>query len=1091
MKASVRISRRSVLITFCALLAGVLCASSAFMQQSGGPYTLNPSVISGGGGVSSSGNTSVTGTIGQGILGASNGGTFSLTGGFWSADGPCSAPTIGLQPASQTVCAGASVAFSVTASGSGISYQWRKNTTNLINAGNISGAQSAMLTINPATTGDAGSYDVVITSGCGNATSDAASLAVYAFSLSSPSANFPGAGGTGSVSVITAASCSWTAVSNDPWISITSGVGGTGNGTVDYSVAANAGGGRTGSITVAGLPYAVNQAAPTAITLISFDATAYDDGVFFQWQTGLEVDNLGFNLYRDDAGKRSTINPQLLAGSALLIGQGVTLGSGYAYSWWDGSPAAESTAYWLEDRDISGQSTWHGPFYPVQSQEKHRPASSQQARTLAELSRNDSPSLPIQTRVNFSPSAASPSSPEAQVQQVIAALPNSVKLLVTREAWYRIGALELLSAGVDPSVDPRKLQLFVDGTQQAIRVSGEKDGRLDDGDSVEFYGVGIDSPFTNARTYYLIAGPQAGLRIATIQSSGRSSPGGDFPITIERRDRTIYFSALRNGDKENFFGAVVASQPVNQSLIVNHLASSTEPASLRVALQGVTNVSHTVSVQLNGSELAKLAFEGQQEGQTTISVPPSILREGSNQVTLTPQGGAEDVSLVDFIQLTYQHSFIADDNALKFAAIAGEPVAIDGFTSDSIQVFDVTDPFAVQEISGFIDKQSRPDGRGQFSVSLIVPGKGQRSLLAMIRERAATDAAVTSDYPSNLRDPAQGADLVIITRREMFAALQALKDLRQKQGIAVVVVDIHDVYDEFGFGQKSPQAVKDFLGFATTRWKRPVRYALFFGDASVDPRNYLGLGDSDLVPTRLIDTQFMEAPSDEWLADFNGDGIADLAIGRLPARSAAEAALIVDKIIAYEQSAPEREALLVSDRNDGFDFEASSERLITLLPTDTPVTHVKRGQLGDQAARAAVIDAINRGQRVVNYTGHGSVNLWRGGLLSSSDALQLQNREHLSVFAIMNCLNGYFVDPATDSLGEALLTSNAGAVAVWASSAMTFAETQAPMNQEFYRQIFGARARLGDASMKARAATLDADARRTWLLFGDPTMKVK
>lgn len=136
--------------------------------------------------------------------------------------------------------------------------------------------------------------------------------------------------------------------------------------------------------------------------------------------------------------------------------------------------------------------------------------------------------------------------------------------------------------------------------------------------------------------------------------------------------------------------------------------------------------------------------------------------------------------------------------------------------------------------------------------------------------------------------------------------------------------------------------------------------------------------------------------------------------------------------------------------------------------------------------------SINRGQRIVNYAGHGSVNIWRGGLLSSTDALQLQNGDHLSMFVVMNCLNGYFVDPAIDSLGEALLKSNGGAVAVWASSAMKFPDGQGPMNQEFYRQIFTSpRARLGDAAMRAKTATFDADARRTWTLLGDPAMRVR
>ena len=50
----------------------------------------------------------------------------------------------------------------------------------------------------------------------------------------------------------------------------------------------------------------------------------------------------------------------------------------------------------------------------------------------------------------------------------------------------------------------------------------------------------------------------------------------------------------------------------------------------------------------------------------------------------------------------------------------------------------------------------------------------------------------------------------------------------------------------------------------------------------------IGFGDLDRVPTRLIDTDFMETASDDWFSDFTGDGIAELATGRLPARTADE-----------------------------------------------------------------------------------------------------------------------------------------------------------------------------------------------------------
>ncbi len=102
------------------------------------------------------------------------GGYNGLTGtGTMTITGPTGAPTITLQPQSQSACVNDSVSFSVLASGSGtLTYQWRRNTVN------IGGATSSTLTINPVLAGSAGSYDCVVTDACGSATSNAATLTV-------------------------------------------------------------------------------------------------------------------------------------------------------------------------------------------------------------------------------------------------------------------------------------------------------------------------------------------------------------------------------------------------------------------------------------------------------------------------------------------------------------------------------------------------------------------------------------------------------------------------------------------------------------------------------------------------------------------------------------------------------------------------------------------------------------------------------------------------------------------------------------------------------------------------------------------------
>ena len=74
--------------------------------------------------------------------------------------------------------------------------------------------------------------------------------------------NFPAAGGTGSIAVTSGTGCPWAAVSNQPWVTITSGASGSGNGTIQYSVAANTGDVRDATISVSGAELKIQQGYP-------------------------------------------------------------------------------------------------------------------------------------------------------------------------------------------------------------------------------------------------------------------------------------------------------------------------------------------------------------------------------------------------------------------------------------------------------------------------------------------------------------------------------------------------------------------------------------------------------------------------------------------------------------------------------------------------------------------------------------------------------------------------------------------------------------------------------------------------------------
>jgi hypothetical protein len=105
------------------------------------------------------------------------------------------------------------------------------------------------------------------------------------YSLSSTSVNVGPGATTASVNVATGDGCGWTAVSNASWIAITSGGTGSGSGSVGYVVAPNGGGVRSGTMMIAGLVFAVTQAAEKT-PADDFDGDGKADVVVFRPSNG-------------------------------------------------------------------------------------------------------------------------------------------------------------------------------------------------------------------------------------------------------------------------------------------------------------------------------------------------------------------------------------------------------------------------------------------------------------------------------------------------------------------------------------------------------------------------------------------------------------------------------------------------------------------------------------------------------------------------------------------------------------------------------------------------------------------------------------
>jgi hypothetical protein len=802
------------------------------------------------------------------------------------------------------------------------------------------------------------------------------------------------------------------------------------------------------------------------------------------------------------------LNPSLIAGSALLMRGGLPKHAAKPYAWIDSSTGAAEGTYWLEDVDVDGTRTLHGPIVAANDS-----SSALSVGAEAEVSPMFGQKAELQPpQENFdaghtmesAPQIAAPTSSQLEKQFELAAH-RAVKIQVQHEGWYRVTQPELLKAGLDPNVDPTSLKMYVEAQELPIKITGATPGRGGFGPSaaVHFYGTGIDTPFSDTRVYWLVAGDGAGSRMRRWpHSSGSNIPPSSFMSTVELRQRTTYFAALPTPDGDNFFGELVPPTGAELTLNLPHLdTNASDTARIEVVLQGaIVGFPHRVTIAVNGTQLGETAFTGQEKGRFQASVPRSVLLSGANNVELTAQNGIYDISLVDSIRIEYPHLYVADSDQLKFSAAAGDQIKVSGFENAPSALIDITDPSRPVQLSPTVRVEN-----GRYEIEAQVPWSTTNSaspvrhtLLAVADDRIRAGEGVMANHPSRWHSVQAGANFVMITYGEFAGLLTPLVRAHRAEGKSSAVVPVTDLYDEFNFGEHSPYVMRAFLQSATQNWKTVPTYLLLNGRASFDPRNYLGFGNLDLVPTKIVPTSSLVTASDDWFSDFSDSGMPTMATGRLPVSTAEEAETVVAKIAEYEGSSTNgpwtSQALVVADRNDTESFTQDSQAVQAQMPSTLQVTDVFTDSVGTAAARQQIVSAINSGQLLVNYLGHGSEAQWSGAdIFDAGSVTSLTNGPQLPVFLIMDCLNGIFQDAPQQPLAVTLLLApNGGAVGVLASSGLNQGPPQAELDKLVVKTALHPPVpTLGDAILQAKSQISDGGVRKTYVLLGDPAMTVK
>lgn len=818
----------------------------------------------------------------------------------------------------------------------------------------------------------------------------------------------------------------------------------------------------------------------------STEAFSEGRGVWLDWQTGDETGILGFRLYRLTDGEKQAVSPGMFPGknlSAIAAG-----GASRNYNFFDARGGLD-TVYLVEAVAADGSVKSSGKFVPRFVADLREIAGEEgdvlMRRAVEPLNANTrSEKLELPPDFDFEiQSRSAENEPSAhETQKWIAAQPGA-KISVRNEGLYRVARAELQAAGFDVNAPTANWQLYADGVEQAINIGPN-------GDYIEFYGKGVKLTETDTRVYYLIAGTSAGRRFGTTVLRGVAGrvAASNFRQTTVYRDYFNYTNSILNGSKSNHFGRLVTTAGDATTFQLNAVDFSAPTARVEVDVQGFTITPHQIRVVLNNVEIGTLTGANRDLMTGAFEVPTANLIEGQNSLKLFSHDVSSN-SFAEDIRITFNRKYTAADDRLSFYTTNYRQTRVQNFTSAAIRVLDMTESANPK----FVDNlRIEPNGN---NFDLVLPSSRGRVLYAAADAGLLTPLAVTANTPSTLSTAANSGEMIIISYKDWLTEAEAWATYRRNDGLSVKVVDVEDIHDEFDFGMPTAESIRSFLSYAKNNWQTAPNYVLLLGDATYDPRNHLGTGRNNLLPAMLVDTTYMETGSDEALADFNGDGLAELGIGRIPIRSGAAATAMLAKVVAFEQGiaqAPARGAVCYSDLPNGYNFEQVCSELWQHLPESMPKFLINRSA---PDARTQVLNAINSGRFLINYAGHGSIAAWDGNILHRNDVANFTNTNNNLIIAnMLTCLNGYYIQLLGDGLSEAMIKKNqGGAIVSWASSGLTTPDIQAIMATRFYQQLnTGSMVRMGDFVRDAKTTIAGGlDVRLSWVLLGDPTLKIK
>ena len=667
-----------------------------------------------------------------------------------------------------------------------------------------------------------------------------------------------------------------------------------------------------------------------------------------------------------------------------------------------------------------------------------------------------------------------------------------VNLLTSETGMQRITYEQLRDQGADlAGIQHRSFSLTLNDdnkTPVEIHIKGQdksagSKNKFGPGAYIEFYAEANDSIYTNQVAHTLMVGGDRKKRKRMGQDKtkyDKTSPATTLYKHTEIVEENAVYDSLAPSFKDPWHFGFSVSQfgPFpTYTFNLDNVANGATTADVQVEMYGLLDYAfegndHHYEALINGVVIGSEQFDG--VAIAGIEASGVAINEGANTFRynyLPLAVAAFDRVTVNKITLEYSRNTVAIDGVLT-GWIDGDQVSVSNLGSQLAKVYRKNSDGSIVRIT----RTKRVGGNTSFGTGGVAADYMVVSELNGYKTPEVAALANEQDISSG-----QAEYLVIAHDSLMGASLDQLVQMRQ-QNYAVKVVDVRQIYSQYGEGVLSADAIQAYINHAVANMS--TQFVVFIGSDTYDYNNYKSNAVS-LIPTKYVTTPGGEvtvyhAPSDAAYGDVDFDGVPDVTVGRISARTTDELSDVVEKIAAYQaRDGYAGRVLVAADRLDngsGISFTDDAIALINAMPSDW------RGSVrndyrafpdidGSALAHDKIIAGINAGVSVVSYIGHSAPDRWSSSptLLHSSEISQFTNIDKPHVAIQWGCWNTYFVDPSGNNMADQfLLAGKMGAVAVLGASTLTTSIEERAYGLLLNGYLYDEGMTIGEAVLRAK-----------------------